>query len=175
MDAREEADLLTQVRAGDRTALGEAYTRYADEVMRIAWRLTGSSFDAEDVVHDVFLGLPEALARYEERGSFRAWIRVVATRTALMRLRRGARRNEVPLDDAPELPAASSGHSPESRAAFRRALERLPEPQRLVFVLKEMEGYSHAEVGALLGISEGASEVRLCRATKQLRHALRGR
>lgn len=83
-----DAVLVARVRAGDLAALGTAYERHAQMVMAVAYRLTGSRADAEDVLHDVFLGLPEALQRYEERGSFTSWLKRVAVRAALMRGRR---------------------------------------------------------------------------------------
>ena len=166
------AELVARARAGSGDALGALYARHAAAVMSLAYRLCGSAADAEDVLHDVFLGLPEALRRYDERGSFTAWLRRVAARTALTRLRAQGRRREVPLDAHGEWPREAEAESFGDRSAVERALAALPSTLRAVVVLKEMEGYSHAEIGALLGISAGASEVRLCRALKLLRRAM---
>jgi RNA polymerase sigma factor (sigma-70 family) len=70
--------------------LRELYGRYAGDLYRIAYRLTGSRADAEDVVQDVFLGLPAALRGYEEHGKLDGWIRKVTARVALSRLRRSS-------------------------------------------------------------------------------------
>src|SRR5213592_1292256 len=129
----------------------------------------GAREDAEDVVHDVFVGLPEALRRYEERGSFAPWLKRVTARLALMRLRRSKRRREVALDNA-----AGQAEPPVTaeRDGLQAAVDTLPDLLRAVLVLKEIEGYGHAEIALLLGISEGASRVRLTRALKGLRHEL---
>ena len=166
------AQLVTSARAGSSDALAELYVNFAAPVMALAYRLTGSTHDAEDVLHDVFLGLPEALRRYDERGSLDGWIKRVAARVALTRLRAAARRREVPLDAGPEPARDAEARMLDDRAALERAIARLPDSLRVVFVLKDVEGYSHAEIAALLGISRAASEVRLFRAVRRLRDTL---
>jgi RNA polymerase sigma-70 factor (ECF subfamily) len=169
-----EAELIDGARAGDAGALAALYTAHAQTLFALAWRLTGSRADAEDVVHDVFVGLPEALRRYVERGSFAAWLRAVTARTALMRMRARRRRGEVDVELAAGIPAAPREGAAAARADLQRAVAGLPDSLRAVFVLKEVEGYTHAEIGALLGITPGASEVRLCRALRRLRERLEG-
>jgi DNA-directed RNA polymerase specialized sigma24 family protein len=90
--------LIAEARAGSPDALSALYLEHGVALFRLAYRLVGAREDAEDVVHDVFVGLPEALGRYEERGSFGAWLKRVIARVALMTLRSGKRRREVGLD-----------------------------------------------------------------------------
>src|SRR5436190_2181243 len=92
--------LIAEARAGSPDALSALYLEHGAALFRLAYRLVGAREDAEDVVHDVFVGLPEALRRYEERGSFAPWLKRVTARLALMRLRRSKRRREVALDNA---------------------------------------------------------------------------
>ena len=169
-----EAKLIDDVRTGDTAALAALYAAHAQPLFAVAWRLTGSRADAEDVLHDVFVGLPEALRRYVERGSFAAWLRTVTARTALMRMRASRRRREVDVEQAGDRPVPTREDAAEARADVQRAVAELPDSLRAVVVLKEMEGYTHAEIGALLGITPGASEVRLCRALRRLRERLEG-
>ncbi len=173
VEGREEAALVASLRRGDPEALREAYASYGVAVYRIALRLTGSTADADDVLQDVFVGLPEALRGYEVRVSFVGWLRRVAARTALMRMRRRERRREEHLTPEHEPPARSSDDL--DRLALERAIAALPASLRSVFVLKEIEGYPHAHIAELLGIGIGASEVRLHRAKQQLRGILRSR
>ncbi|HEX8904547.1 MAG TPA: sigma-70 family RNA polymerase sigma factor [Longimicrobiaceae bacterium] len=168
-----EAELIDAARAGSADALAALYTAHAQPVFALAWRLTGSRADAEDVLHDVFLGLPEGLRRYVERGNFGAWLRRVAARTALMRMRSGRRRREVELDEAGDRAVDPPGDGEVAQDLWR-AVADLPDGLRAVFVLKEVEGHTHAEVATLLGITSGASEVRLCRAMRKLRERLEG-
>jgi RNA polymerase sigma-70 factor (ECF subfamily) len=165
-----QPDVISDARAGSAEALGRIFTEHADTLLRVAARLTASDADAEDIVQDVFVGLPEALRHYEERGSFAAWLKRVTIRYALMRMRSTARRAETPLDEARELAALTPDLA--SRTAIARAIEKLSPNLRAAFVLHEVEGYSHVEIGELLGIRPGTSEVRLFRARGVLRALL---
>lgn len=166
------ANLVARTRTGDVAALTEVYERYGDALMALAFRLTGSQADAEDVLHDVFLGLPEALAKYDERGAFESWIKRITARVALSKLRARRREREVDLVDEHVAPESGAMHRLTDLVAVQRAIEALPDTLRVVFVLREVEGYSHAEIAALLEISTNASEVRLHRAIRALRNTL---
>src|SRR2546426_12014227 len=74
---------IDAARTGDPEALASLYRTHGAVLYRLAYRLTGTAQDAEDVVHDVFVGLPKALGRYEERGSFASWLKRVTARVAL--------------------------------------------------------------------------------------------
>jgi RNA polymerase sigma-70 factor (ECF subfamily) len=166
----DDAMLIAAVRAGSTQALAELYARHAPAVFTAALRLLGSREDAEDVLQDVFVGLPEALARYEERGAFGAWIRRVAVRASLMALRRRGRKRHEPLALATDVVAAAP--EPERAIVARRAIAALPDPLRVVFVLREVESYSHAEMAELLSITRAASALRLHRAWKLVRRSV---
>lgn len=165
--------LLREALAGDPEALRRLYDRYGDQVYRLAFRLTESSADAHDIVQDVFLGLPEALRSYAAEGSFEGWLKKVAARTALMKLRRQRMRREVPLQRFIHLLAGKEGMPTVDRMALERAIAVLPETLRFVVVLREIEGFSHREIAGLLGISRTTSEVRHFRGLKALRTYLR--
>lgn len=166
----EDGSLAAAAAAGSRDALAELYRRHRAAVHRVAYRFTGSLHDAEDVLQDVFVGLPRALRRYEEAGKFESWLKRVTARTALMRLRR-SRRQGPPLDFV-EPKWLNHSDMLVQRLELREALRAMDTRLRLVFVLREIEGYSHAEIGDLLGISGGTSRVRLHRAWKDLRRRL---
>ena len=167
------SDIISEVRAGSADALGRLFIEHAGGLLRVAERLTASAADAEDIVQDVFVGLPEALRRYEERGNFAAWLKRVTVRYALMHMRRDVRRAETPMEDAPEPFAEVRDHAAQSDIA--RGLAELSPALRAVFVLHEVEGYSHIEIGELLDIRVGTSEVRLFRARAALRALLEDR
>ncbi len=165
------ADILARAAAGDADGLTALYVQHGEMLFRLAYRLTGSVPDAEDVVHDLFVGLPELLRRYEERGQLAPWLRRVTVRLTLMRMRQERRRREIPLDNTQ--PAVPSGRDGDPHAIdLHAAIDALPSSLRAVFVLKQLEGYSHDEIGELLGVSAGASRVRHLRALRQLRQIL---
>jgi len=166
----DDPQLIAGLRAGDAAALAEIYRRYAPRLHEVAYRLLRTTEDAEDTVHDVFVGLPDLVKRYEERGSFPAWIARVCARVALSRLRSRHARTTIPLENATLAVGSSDRES--TRLSVQEAIAALPTSLRVVFVLKVVEGYSHAEIGQMVGISAKASDVRLSRAVKRLRVAL---
>jgi RNA polymerase sigma factor (sigma-70 family) len=87
-----ERHLVERLRAKDPAAFADLYDQYAGLLFRIGYSLLGDTSEAEDLVHDVFLGLPRALTTFEGRGSFEGWLKRVATRTGLMKLRQARSR-----------------------------------------------------------------------------------
>ena len=167
--------LAARARSGDREAITELFRRYGQQLYEVAYRVTGRRDDADDVVQDLFVGLPEALRSYRGTGTLGAWLRTMARRAALLRLRREKRRghwhrrayDDTALREAPE--------PVDERLAITWALDRMPDEWRVVFVLKEVEGYTHAEIASALGITPGASALRLHRARRFLRDRLKGK
>jgi RNA polymerase sigma-70 factor (ECF subfamily) len=164
--------LIDRARRGEMDALAQLFREHAPAVHRVAFFLTASADDAEDVVQDVFIGLPEALRGLSDASSFPAWLRRVAARTALMRMRTEKRRRQSSVNDADTV--AAPARSDADRMSIESAIALLPEELREVFVLKEMEGYAHAEIAGMLEITAGNSEVRLFRARQRLRAILGG-
>jgi len=169
-----DEEMIRRAVAGDAFAVHSLLLahrpRLLEYVLRQMPHKLRSIYDAEDVVHDVFVGLPEALRRYEERGSFAAWLRKITARVALARLRESNARPAVDLDGAQ---VAALTQSSDASLTLERALRELSPGLRAVVVLKEIEGFSHAEIAAMLDISVGASEVRLHRALHALRATLK--
>jgi RNA polymerase sigma-70 factor (ECF subfamily) len=164
--------LLLQLREGLPAAYGMLYQQYAADLLRLAYRILGSRADAEDVLHDLFVGLPELFRHYEERGQLGPWLRAVTARHALMKLRREHRRERSLVIRADALNGPAPAEALWHHVDLSRAIDALPETLRTVFVLKQLEGYSHTEIADLLSISSGASRVRHLRALRHLRHLL---
>ncbi|MEO8562283.1 MAG: sigma-70 family RNA polymerase sigma factor [bacterium] len=164
-----DAELIARLRRSDGIAIGILYARFATPLLGLAHRLLGSRDEAEDVVQDVFVGLPLALRRYNEQGAFAAWLKLVTVRTALMHRRSSARRRQTPLD-APDARGRATAPEPLiDRMVLEAAIAALPEALRDVFVLYHIERFSHAEIAQMLGIRRGTAEVRLHRAVRRLR------
>jgi RNA polymerase sigma-70 factor (ECF subfamily) len=166
--------LWSRLERGETDALREVYERYADDVYRVAIRLTGSSADAYDVTHDVFLGLPEAMHRYDSDRPFGPWLRGVAVRTAQMRLRSSRRRLEITLPLVADLAVRARQEAVVDRITLEKALSKLSPDLRSVVVLREIEGLSYKDIADLLGIKRSAAAVRIHRARRRLRELLRG-
>lgn len=166
-----DAELVRLVALGNAPALGALYDRHAAMVLAVAYRLLMSMADAEDVVHDVFVGLPEALRRYEERGALVGWLKRVTVRVSLSRLRS----DDVRAAQALDASLAAPTRDVTAAIDLDSAVASLAPSLRAVLVLKEIEGYSHAEIADMVGISVAASKVRLHRALRALRGMLEER
>ena len=164
--------LLAALRRGDGEALATVYREHAPALLRSVGAVLGEPGDAEDVVHDLFVGLPEAMARYEERGAFGGWLRRIGMRMALTRLRSRERRLEVPLDVVNEPGGAPDGDRLPDRLLVEAALAELPEESRIVVVLRDLEGWSYRDIAEFVGASEGTVMTRHCRAMQRLKSAL---
>ena len=169
----DERELVTRTMRGDEQAFTALYAAHAPAAYAAAYRLCGNAPDAEDVTQELFLALPASLTAYDpSRGALGPWLRRVAVRLALMRMRTVRRRREVDAGSVAELLARDDRAL--ERLSIETALARLSEEQRTVFLLKEVEGYEHREIASLLEITVANSEVRLFRARQSLRILLGG-
>jgi RNA polymerase sigma-70 factor, ECF subfamily len=159
--------ILESTVGGSAEALGWLFCSFGPLVHRVAFRITRSGAEADDVVQDVFVRLPEALRRFDGRSPFERWIASVAAREALSHLRRGRSRRQEVLSEAGGAYRAPSS-DPLEVIAIRDAIAALDPDLRAVLVLRA-EGFSHREIAQALGISPGNSEVRLFRARLALR------
>lgn len=162
---------LAAIRRGEPEALAACYRQHAPAMLTLALRLTASRSDAEDIVHDLFVGLPEALAQYQERGRFEAWLSRIVVRLALQRHRAQRRAVDPAVLDqfsAPELVGSDAW----LRQRVFDAVRSLSPALRVVFVLRALHRFAHADIAALLDITVATSEVRFHRATRELRRLL---
>lgn len=152
------------------SAIALIYRQYSPMMLAVAMRMLNSRQDAEDVIHQLFCRLPFIMAQYRGNG-LGGWLRRAAVTESLQHLRRNRTRRE--LDLAPNVDfEAPVSCAPTSNEALSRALQELSVSLREVIVLRYFMDYSHRRVSEILGISEAASEIRACRALKQLRSML---
>jgi RNA polymerase sigma-70 factor (ECF subfamily) len=170
------AAVLDRARRGDMAALGEVYRTFSAPVYTLAARMTGSTTVAEDVLQETFLEVIRSLARFRGEASLATWVRRIAVSKSLMHLRSAWQRRATLFRDLGEAEgAAVAPASPsEARAVqfnmdLERALARLPDVSRVVVMLYHVEGYSHAEIARLMGMSVSFSKSQLSRAHARLR------
>ena len=178
LDSDLPPDTVPHARAGDTAAQEAIYRAFQKPVRTLARRLVPRASQAEDLAHDVFVEVLQSLAQYDGRGSFAGWIRTITVRKCLMHLRspwhRGLRWVEglVPPDaDAPQGELADASRDGQS-LDLERALAQLGDTARAVVWLHDVEGYTHAEIGALLGGTASLSKSQLVRAHARLRELL---
>jgi len=158
--------------AGDSDSYAEVYRRFGERMKSIAFNHLGNIADAEDAVQDTFLKLHRAARGYTGEAAFSTWLYRILVNTCLDMLRKRRRRiQEAPIDDMLTAVRAEMTVDDAKRMTLRKLLADLPEQRRSVFVLFEIEGMSHAEIGEVLDISEGNSKWILFATKKQLQEA----
>ena len=149
-------------------------TENAPLAFRVARGVLRNDADAEDVAQEALVRAYQRFERLRERQRFRAWLVRITFRIALDRLRSAKRRQQREAEWVVEnTRTATSGAGAEFQQHLERALEELPEKQRLVVLLSAMQGHSLEEVGALLGLPLGTVKSRLFFAKKALAEKLR--
>jgi RNA polymerase sigma-70 factor (ECF subfamily) len=168
----EEREDVALAAGGDVRAFARLYGGHSARIFNLARRMTTGE-SAVDITQDIFLRAWEKLGTFRGESAFGTWlhrlaINVILARRAAIRTEQGRIRDEEGiLDSIPARPGAS-----DLGLDFERAIERLPEGAKTVFVLYDVEGYQHEEIATMLGISSGTSKAQLHRARIILRKHL---
>lgn len=171
--------LTRRAHAGDMSALEELYRRHNRRVYSLCLRMTANVSEAEDLTQEVFIRLFDEVGSFRGESAFTTWLHRLTVNLVLMYFRRHKVRFERPTDYV-ELPEEVSPGTERpdrltvvERISLEEALAELPPGYRAVFVLFDVEGYTHEEVARLLGCSEGTSKSQLCKARARLRALLK--
>ena len=164
-------DILSGCRAGDSCAQRRLYDRYHRTVYRLAVRIVGGA-EAPDVTQDVFLRVFSGLDGFRGAAEFSTWLYRVALNECL-RHRRSRPRPSASLNGEPAATAAGPERRAEQSDLLEQALDRLDDQLRAVFLLREAEGLSYDQIGAVLGIPSGTVASQLHRARGELQAFLR--
>ncbi len=157
-----EEDVLSRASQGDRDAFGLLYERYIDRIFNYVYYRTGNLHDAEDLTARVFQRAMNHIHNYTDRGvPFSAWLYRIAHNLVANWHRDRSRRQEIPLNDLPVVP--SKDDRPEAtlvrsqeQDALLRLIRQLPAERQTLLILKFVENLSNAEIGQIMGRSEGA-------------------
>lgn len=170
-----ESELVARARTGDRAAFAALVRAHQDEVYTLARRLVGDPHLASDVAQEALIRAWRALPGFRGDSKLSTWLYRITVNTAWTQKKRAARHRASPIDDHTEVPARYgegdpelAGENLELRGRLRRALDRLPDAQREVVVLKDVHGWTHAEIAESMDITVTAAKVRLHRARARL-------
>jgi RNA polymerase sigma-70 factor (ECF subfamily) len=174
--ADSSGDIVARCQAGDVDAFETLYRQHAPRIFSLAARMAGSAEDGEDLLQEIFLQAYRKLGGFKGESAIGTWLYRLALNHCLDYVRsRQARMTKLTetLDTATSIEPAARRDTPIARLDLERALERLPDGCREAFVLHDVEGYDHKEVGRLLGIAEGTSKSQVFKARLKLRGLLR--
>ena len=169
-----ELELVQRLKEGDQRAARRLYDAHVERVFRICYRFAGEDHLAEDFTQEAFIRAFDRIGTFRGDSAFGTWLGSIATTVSLNGLRKVKRfrGRETALHE--DLRASGGGHrvEPDVKARLHRAIDELPTGYRTVFLLHDLEGYTHEEIGAMLGIKAGTSKSQLFRARTRLREAL---
>jgi RNA polymerase sigma-70 factor (ECF subfamily) len=172
------AELMVAYQGGDMAAFEALWETLADELLGFLRSLVRDPHKAEDLLQETFLQLHKARATYLPGKPVRPWVYAIARNVFLMAYRAAKRRQaheDLAAGELPEVPILPEMEASDGRKDLAAFLACLPELSRQVLLLHHVAGLSFREVGAVLGLSEGAAKVRAHRALEQLRRLAQGR
>ena len=159
--------------AGDERAMRQLWVQYAPAVDAVVRRLVGNADQAEDVAQEVWIQIFRALPTYRGDAQFSTWAHRIAVNRTLNALRRLRRLDRLETDIAEDSATVEfDGDRAFVAASIEEAMRHLPPGARTVFVLHDVEGYTHEEIATELGITAGGSKSQLFKARAKLRRLL---
>jgi RNA polymerase sigma-70 factor, ECF subfamily len=168
-----EIELARRAKEGDQTAFRTLYDTHVDRIFRLTYRMAGDEELARDYTQEAFVRAYQRLDQFRGEARFGTWLHAIAVSVTLNGLRRvkRTRERERPLDNALAL-SLPPDTALDLKDRLRKAIDGLPDLYRTVFLMHDLEGYSHREIAAALGVAEGTSKARLSRARAKLRDML---
>lgn len=182
-----DEELVCAYLKGNKAAFEEIVKRYEDRLYRLSFRMLGNHHDAMDAVQEILMKLMAALPKFQGRSRFGTWLYRLAANTCLdIRRKRGrsaAESLEATLEHSPAASMAMLDDEPADnpdvyvehqyrQTLVKAALAQLPESQRQLLVLRDLEDLSNSQVAEILGIEVGALKARLHRARQAFKRAL---
>jgi RNA polymerase sigma-70 factor (ECF subfamily) len=170
-----ERELVVRAKSGDRAAFTALVRAHQDEVYTLARRLVGDPHLASDVAQEALIRAWRAIPKFRGDAKFSTWLYRITVNTSWTHKKRAGRHQTGPIDEYSDVAAPIdaahpeyAGEMQELRDHLREALDRLPDGQREVVVLKDIYGWSHADISDAMDITVTAAKVRLHRARARL-------
>ena len=171
----DDQQLIGRIQAGDPAAERQFFETYADRIHRIVYRFVGDPEAAQDCVQETFIRAFDRLGTFRGESALGTWLGAIAVSVAPNALR-GRKRDEkrhAPWEAAETVAAPAARVSePDLKTRLHAEIDQLPEGYRIVFLLHDVEGYTHEEIGTMLGVQSGTSKAQLFRARARLRDRL---
>src|SRR6476469_9016481 len=169
-----DIQLITRVVAGDATAERELYETYVDRIYRLAFRLAGDDELARDFTQATFIRAFEKIGSFRGDSTLSTWLHSIGMYVSVSGLRKTKRlkTREAPMEEGLTVGAMPVQAEPDLKERMARAIDSLSDKYRAVFVMHDVEGYTHEEISGALNIPIGTSKSHLFQARSKLRVAL---
>jgi RNA polymerase sigma-70 factor, ECF subfamily len=171
-EAVSEAQVIRRACLGDGRAVRELYDRYAPRVYAVVRRIAGDDDLAQDYAQEAWIRAIRALPTFRGDSRFSTWLHRIAVNSALQAVRKAETRTrrEAPMPEAVAVAPSIGDALLEQRLEW--AMDRLPDGMRQVLILHDVEGYTHEEIGDVLGVTSGTSKSQLFKARARMREML---
>ena len=169
-----DQELIGRVLAGDPSAERALYDAHVDRVFRLVYRMAGDLDRAQDYTQETFIRAFGRLREFRGEAALSTWLASIAISITLNGLRKVKRswEREVVLDDSLAMGRTTPEAEPDLKERLAQAIDDLPDGYRVVFVMHDVEGYTHEEIAGSLGVHPGTSKAQLFRARARLRESL---
>lgn len=173
--ARSERELVSRANLRDPAAQRDLYDRHVDRVYRVAFRFAGDDDAARDITQETFIRAFDRLGEFRHESSLGTWLHSIAVSIALGALRKRSKMDQrhVSLDVVENVGRYDNNADVDLRERLYSAIDALPDGYRTVFLMYEIDGYSHQEIARTLGVAETTSKGQLFRARAKLRESLK--
>lgn len=178
-----DSDLIARAAGGDPAAFQALVERHRSMVYRVAYQFAGNHYDAEDIAQEVFIKVYRSLDKFRQDAQLSSWMYRIVMNACIDHRRRHTPAGSAPFGEEAEqklLNTADETPDPENRAyagelgqVLEAEINRLPQGQRIVFVMRHHQGLKLGEIADALGLAEGTVKRQLHAAVHRLRHALR--
>lgn len=169
MNGNEDTTLVHAFKNGDEKAFDAIFKKYHIAIFTLCYRFVRNESDARELTQDVFIKIHRNLRKFNEKSKLFTWIYRIVSNTCFS-FRRSRRRSSTAYE--PTAASTSLERQVTMRVAIDKALLKLPERQRMCFLLRHYDGYSFKEIGSIMGITTGAAKANHHHAIRKLRSLL---
>jgi RNA polymerase sigma-70 factor (ECF subfamily) len=164
--------LVARCQDGDMEAMEAIYMEYKAPLYNLAYRFLGNHAFAEDALQEIFLKIYKKIKALRSVDAFTGWAYRIAINICITNMRKLNRLNEEPLDDLQPI-EDNKNNAGILKLDLDKAIHRLPDKQKLIFILHDLQGFSHPEIAGMMRLRTGTSKSQLFKARLKLRHYLK--
>jgi RNA polymerase sigma-70 factor (ECF subfamily) len=165
-------NVIRRCQDGDTKAMEEIYTDYKSSLFNLTYRYTRNLTSAEDLLQDIFIKIFTRINKLRSPEAFHAWVYRTAINACISSTRKSGRRKHISLNEMDNLDKSEADHI-HIRLDMERVVSMLPPKQKAVFLLHDVQGFTHEEIAQVMKWSEGTSKSQLFRARMKIREHLK--
>ncbi len=186
----EDIELVEECKLGSRKAFNQLMLKYQNKVFSIAMRMLKNTDEAQDAAQDVFLAVYRSIKKFRGDSKLKTWIYRIVINTCINRLKSKKRKQQAPLDNQNEMLIEKSqeeGKTPQAtidnplkalerknlREIIEKEIAKLPEENRVIIIMRDVEGLSYEQIEKILEIPDGTVKSRLHRGRQELKKRLK--